>query len=157
MPRPYYATAGAYYARIYAQCFGVPIMYAGIIAACLCMVLEYTGAITIAIALVYSKAHTACRWRGLTNCTLIEPLCSISYKANHPISSDIGWLDEQTGHKFMIMAAWYTIYNKFLIGWVAVQYHCTLDSSCLYLARPSDSLKYRTDSSNIQSNKISMP
>ena len=31
-------------------------------------------------------------------CTLVEPLCSISYKANCPISSDIGWLDEQTKH-----------------------------------------------------------
>ena len=83
-------------------------------------------------------------------CTLIEPLCSISHKANCPISSDIGWFDEQTGHKFMIMAAWHTIYNKFLIEWVAVQYHWTLDLSCLYLARPSDSPKYGTDSSNIQ-------
>ena len=81
-------------------------------------------------------------------CTLIEPLCSISHKAKRPISSDIGWLDEQTGHKFMIMGAWCTIYNKFLIGWVAIQYHWTLDSSCLYLARPSDSAKYCTDSSN---------
>ena len=35
-------------------------------------------------------------------CTLIEPLCSISYKANRPISNDIGWLGEQTDHKFMI-------------------------------------------------------
>ena len=30
-----------------------------------------------------------------TYCTLIVPLCSISYKANRPISSDIGWLNEQ--------------------------------------------------------------
>ena len=52
-------------------------------------------------------------------------------------------------NKFMIMGAWRTIYNKFLIGWVDVQYHWTLDSSCLYLARSSDSPKYYTDSSNI--------
>ena len=51
----------------------------------------------------------------------LEPLCSIFYKVNCSISSDIGWLDEQTGHKFTIMDAWCTIYNKFLIGWVAVQ------------------------------------
>ena len=56
-------------------------------------------------------------------CTLIVPLCSISYMVNSPISSDIGWFDEQTGHKFMITDGWCTIYNKFLIGRVAVQYH----------------------------------
>ena len=59
-------------------------------------------------------------------CTLLhtlEPLCSISYKVNCPISSDIGWLDEQTGYKFVIMGAWCMIYNKFLIELVAVQYH----------------------------------
>ena len=37
----------------------------------------------------------------------------------------------------MIMAVWCTTYNKFLIGWVAIQYHWRLDSSCLYLACPS--------------------
>ena len=35
-----------------------------------------------------------------------------------------------------------TMYNKFLIEWVVIQYPRTLDSSCLYLARPSDSPKY---------------
>ena len=34
------------------------------------------------------------------------------------------------------------MYNKFLIEWVTIQYHWTLDSSCLYLVRPSDSPKY---------------
>ena len=28
------------------------------------------------------------------------------------------------------------MYDKFLIEWVAIQYHWILDSSCLYLARP---------------------
>ena len=47
------------------------------------------------------------------------------------MSSDIGWLDEQTGHKFMIMGAWYMIYNKGRakykqdesndIGWLPIQ------------------------------------
>ena len=60
---------------------------------------------------------------GILYCTLIVPLCSISHKANRPISSDIGWLDEQVAHKFMITGAWCMIYNKFLIGWVAIQYH----------------------------------
>ena len=71
--------------------------------------------------------HRLCMSAHINNlyCTLIEPLhtCSISYKANRPISSDIGWLDEQTGRKVMITGAWCTICNKFLIGWVAVQYH----------------------------------
>ena len=38
----------------------------------------------------------------------------------------------------MIMGAWCTIYNKFLIGWVAVQYHWTLDESVLYLGESED-------------------
>ena len=29
-------------------------------------------------------------------------------------------LDGLMNHKFMIMGAWRTIYNKFLIGWVAI-------------------------------------
>ena len=41
----------------------------------------------------------------------------------------------------MIMGAWCTVHNKFLIGWAAIQYHWTLGSSCLYLAHPSDSPK----------------
>ena len=39
------------------------------------------------------------------------------------------------------------MYNKFLIESVAIQYHWTLDSSCLYmyLARHTDSPNYSTD------------
>ena len=46
--------------------------------------------------------------------TLLHTICSISYKANHPISSDIGWLDEQTDHKCITMGAWCMIYNNSL-------------------------------------------
>ena len=43
-------------------------------------------------------------------CTLIAPLCSISYNmANRPISSDIGWLDEQANRPFRIMGGVYDI------------------------------------------------
>ena len=93
-------------------------------------------------------------------CTLVVTLCSISYNnsissifydnimANHPISRDIGQLDDRKGH----LESWVvcTTCNKFLIEWVAIPYHWTLDSPCLYLARPMHSLKYITDSSNIQ-------
>ena len=41
---------------------------------------------------------------------------SICYILVVPIPA---WLDEQVGHKFMIMGAWCTTYNKFLIGWLA--------------------------------------
>ena len=39
--------------------------------------------------------------------TLIVPLCSISYSAKCPISSDIGWLDEQP---FRIVGGVYNIH-----------------------------------------------
>ena len=73
-------------------------------------------------------------------CTLTVPPCSdcsISYMANHPISSDIGRLNEQAIRVVCMIC------NKFLIEWVALQYHWTLDSSCLYLARPTDSSNIR--------------
>ena len=38
------------------------------------------------------------------------------------------------------------MYDILLIEWVAIQYHWTLDSPCLYLARPTDLIKYSTDS-----------
>ena len=54
-------------------------------------------------------------------------------------------LDGLMNRPFRIMGA---VYDEFLIEWVAIQYYCTPDSSCLYLARLSDSPKYSTDSSN---------
>ena len=41
----------------------------------------------------------------------------------------------------MITAACRTIYNKFLIGWVAVQYHWILDESVQYLGK-SEEIRY---------------
>ena len=38
---------------------------------------------------------------------------------------------------------------KNLIEWVAIQYHYTLDLTCLYLARPLDLPKYSTDAFNV--------
>ena len=70
--------------------------------------------------------------------------------ANCPISGDIGCLDEQTGHKFTIMGAWCVMYNKFLIGWVAVQYHWILDESVPYLGGSEGRAKYKQDESNVQ-------
>ena len=49
-----------------------------------------------------------------------------------------------------IMGGVYYIFKIFLIELVAIQYHWTLDSSSLYLARPTDSPKYSTDLSNSQ-------
>ena len=61
---------------------------------------------------------------------------SVSYMASRPISSDIGRLVDRL---FRITDGVY----DFFIEWVAIRYHWTLDSSCLYLA-------CLTDSSNIQ-------
>ena len=63
--------------------------------------MQYCGQLLVrkwcsVIAIVYTLLYTICT-------------CSISYKENHPISSDIGWLDEQTGHKCMTMGM---IYNN---------------------------------------------
>ena len=45
---------------------------------------------------------------------------------------------------FRIMGAGVTLYNKFLIEWVAIQYHYTFNSLCLYLACPiNSSIQYR--------------
>ena len=40
----------------------------------------------------------------------------------------------------MIMGSWCTIYNKFLIGWVAVEYHWISDESVQYLGESEDIL-----------------
>jgi hypothetical protein len=46
--------------------------------------------------------------------------------------------------------------NFSLHAWVAIKYHWTLDSPCLYLAYPSDSPKYSTDLPTIQPNIMYM-
>ena len=38
----------------------------------------------------------------------------------------------------MIMGSWCTIYYKFLIGWVAVQYRWILDESVQYLGESEE-------------------
>ena len=54
-------------------------------------------------------------------CTLIVPLCSMSYMGNCPMSSDIGQLDERVGidlHVKSWVGCTIYMYNKSLIEWV---------------------------------------